>query len=306
MGTPPWRTRRRAGRGLTVPLHVPPGRTGRLWLRERLVVAERAADVLEQKRRVLLTQSVRLRREGRGDARHVGGRVPTRRDVAPAGGARRRRGPVPCRPPRISPARRRRGSRGGAPWGSPIPGTRNASSRTRSASAGIGRHRRAPLRHRCAPRGAAWPPSRMAPRSAPPISSRTSSRRRHAAFGPSSAAGSRASRVPSARSRGASTSASARTPCGPGGHRIGSRRPGRAVPRLSLWPATLRSDGRPSPSGSPDHRAGWPIVSRAPLVTRRPSIRGGLARQVRWPPVHAAEQHDQRRRPAMIAAGTCP
>ncbi|MGZ8437167.1 MAG: V-type ATP synthase subunit D [Candidatus Limnocylindrales bacterium] len=45
-----------------MPLHVPPGRAGRLWLRERLVVAERAADVLEQKRRVLLAQSVRLRR----------------------------------------------------------------------------------------------------------------------------------------------------------------------------------------------------------------------------------------------------
>ncbi len=44
-----------------MPLHVPPGRTGRLWLRERLVVAERAADVLEQKRRVLLAQSLRLR-----------------------------------------------------------------------------------------------------------------------------------------------------------------------------------------------------------------------------------------------------
>lgn len=44
-----------------MPLHVPPGRTGRLWLRERLVVAERAADVLEQKRRVLLTQSQQLR-----------------------------------------------------------------------------------------------------------------------------------------------------------------------------------------------------------------------------------------------------
>jgi V/A-type H+-transporting ATPase subunit D len=46
-----------------MPLHVPPGRTGRLWLRERLVVAERAADVLEQKRRVLRALSVRLRRQ---------------------------------------------------------------------------------------------------------------------------------------------------------------------------------------------------------------------------------------------------
>ena len=44
-----------------MPLHVPPGRTGRLWLRERLAVAERAADVLEQKRRVLMSESIRLR-----------------------------------------------------------------------------------------------------------------------------------------------------------------------------------------------------------------------------------------------------
>ncbi len=43
-----------------MPLRVPQGRTGRLWLRERLAVAERAADVLEQKRRVLLEESRRL------------------------------------------------------------------------------------------------------------------------------------------------------------------------------------------------------------------------------------------------------
>lgn len=46
-----------------VPLRVPPGRTGRLWLRERLAVASRAADVLEEKRRVLLPMSRRLRDE---------------------------------------------------------------------------------------------------------------------------------------------------------------------------------------------------------------------------------------------------
>lgn len=44
-----------------MPLRIPPGRAGRLWLRERLAVADRAADVLEQKRRVLLEQSRRLR-----------------------------------------------------------------------------------------------------------------------------------------------------------------------------------------------------------------------------------------------------
>lgn len=43
-----------------VPLRVPPGRTGRLWLRERLAVANRAADVLDEKRRVLLETSRRL------------------------------------------------------------------------------------------------------------------------------------------------------------------------------------------------------------------------------------------------------
>lgn len=43
-----------------IPLRVPPGRTGRLWLRERLAVANRAADVLDEKRRVLLETSRRL------------------------------------------------------------------------------------------------------------------------------------------------------------------------------------------------------------------------------------------------------
>lgn len=43
-----------------MPIRVPPGRTGRLWLKERLVVAERAADLLEQKRRTLLQETSRL------------------------------------------------------------------------------------------------------------------------------------------------------------------------------------------------------------------------------------------------------
>jgi V/A-type H+-transporting ATPase subunit D len=46
-----------------VPLRVPPGRTGRLWLRERVAVANRAADVLEEKRRVLLRASLGLREQ---------------------------------------------------------------------------------------------------------------------------------------------------------------------------------------------------------------------------------------------------
>lgn len=43
-----------------MPLRVPPGRMGRLWLRERLAVAARAADVLEQKRRALSGEAQRL------------------------------------------------------------------------------------------------------------------------------------------------------------------------------------------------------------------------------------------------------
>lgn len=34
-------------------LHVPPGRTGRLWLRHRLDIAQRGCDVLERKLRIL-------------------------------------------------------------------------------------------------------------------------------------------------------------------------------------------------------------------------------------------------------------
>lgn len=43
-----------------MPLRVPPGRMGRLWLRERLVVANRAAELLEQKRRALFGEAERL------------------------------------------------------------------------------------------------------------------------------------------------------------------------------------------------------------------------------------------------------
>ncbi|HEY7667820.1 MAG TPA: V-type ATP synthase subunit D [Actinomycetota bacterium] len=43
------------------PLRTPPGRTGHLWLRERLDVARRASDVLEEKARVLAAEERRLR-----------------------------------------------------------------------------------------------------------------------------------------------------------------------------------------------------------------------------------------------------
>lgn len=44
-----------------MPIRVPPGRTGRLWLWERLAVADRAADLLAQKRQALLQEISRLK-----------------------------------------------------------------------------------------------------------------------------------------------------------------------------------------------------------------------------------------------------
>ncbi len=41
-------------------IHRPPGRAGRLWLRRRLAVAHRGREVLEQKRRALLRELVRV------------------------------------------------------------------------------------------------------------------------------------------------------------------------------------------------------------------------------------------------------
>ena len=41
-------------------VHHPPGRGGRLWLAERLGTASRAADLLEQKERVLTREQRRL------------------------------------------------------------------------------------------------------------------------------------------------------------------------------------------------------------------------------------------------------
>ena len=46
-----------------MPLRVPPGRTGRRWLLHRLEVARAGADVLEEKRRVLLRRRRQLERE---------------------------------------------------------------------------------------------------------------------------------------------------------------------------------------------------------------------------------------------------
>lgn len=44
-------------------LAVPPGRAGRLWLRQRLAVARRAADLLDRKLRILAAELDRLRAE---------------------------------------------------------------------------------------------------------------------------------------------------------------------------------------------------------------------------------------------------
>lgn len=44
-----------------MPLRTPPGRTGHLWLRERLDVARRASGVLEEKARALAAEERRLR-----------------------------------------------------------------------------------------------------------------------------------------------------------------------------------------------------------------------------------------------------
>jgi vacuolar-type H+-ATPase subunit D/Vma8 len=46
---------------MTTALRTPPGRTGHIWLRERLDVARRASDVLEEKARVLAAEERRLR-----------------------------------------------------------------------------------------------------------------------------------------------------------------------------------------------------------------------------------------------------
>lgn len=41
-------------------LRVPPGRAGRLWLRQRIAVAQRAVDLLDHKRRELDSERLRL------------------------------------------------------------------------------------------------------------------------------------------------------------------------------------------------------------------------------------------------------
>lgn len=50
-------------------LAVPPGRAGRLWLQRRLVVARRAADVLDRKLRILAAELNRLRAEAERTSR---------------------------------------------------------------------------------------------------------------------------------------------------------------------------------------------------------------------------------------------
>jgi V/A-type H+-transporting ATPase subunit D len=46
-----------------VPLRIPPGRAGRIWLVQRLEVARRGADVLDRKRQALLREQRRVREE---------------------------------------------------------------------------------------------------------------------------------------------------------------------------------------------------------------------------------------------------
>lgn len=46
-----------------MPARIPPGRSGRVWLGERLAIAARGAELLDRKRQVLLTERARLRDE---------------------------------------------------------------------------------------------------------------------------------------------------------------------------------------------------------------------------------------------------
>jgi len=46
-----------------MPLRVPPGRTGRLWLVGRLEIARRGAELLDRKRQALLREQARIRGE---------------------------------------------------------------------------------------------------------------------------------------------------------------------------------------------------------------------------------------------------
>lgn len=74
-----------------MPLRIPPGRSGRLWLVGRLALAARAAEVIEQKRAVLATEleqaaAAEVLASGRlGDAAAEADRW-LRRAVIPAGG----------------------------------------------------------------------------------------------------------------------------------------------------------------------------------------------------------------------------
>jgi len=46
-----------------MPLRVPPGRAGRVWLLRRLDTAQRGAELLDRKRQALLAEQARVRRE---------------------------------------------------------------------------------------------------------------------------------------------------------------------------------------------------------------------------------------------------
>ena len=48
-----------------MPLRIPPGRAGRIWLVGRLQVARRGAELLEQKRQALLHEQARVRIEAK-------------------------------------------------------------------------------------------------------------------------------------------------------------------------------------------------------------------------------------------------
>ena len=53
-----------------MPLRVPPGRAGRLWLVRRLEIARRGAELLDRKRQALLREHARLRGEA-AEAEHA-------------------------------------------------------------------------------------------------------------------------------------------------------------------------------------------------------------------------------------------
>jgi V/A-type H+/Na+-transporting ATPase subunit D len=53
-----------------MPLRIPPGRAGRVWLVRRLDIARRGAELLDRKRQALLREQARIRSEA-AEARHA-------------------------------------------------------------------------------------------------------------------------------------------------------------------------------------------------------------------------------------------